>query len=222
MTFDYVYTNQEFTNATICDIEDIQNQIQTLNLVSATLHFINGGSGLVQMVFSNELSNNEKTILDAAVAGYTNPVLLNDTACTIKDIKPPGTNGGTFTNNIWTTRQLNIIEGNIAFAALNTNIITLQPGKYTINIKAPACGVRSHQIRLRNITIGEYLLGGNGSSNATSLMTYSEIYGFFEYTVETQLDIQHICERTIANVGLGLSTGFNENEIYTTVFIQKI
>lgn len=222
MTFDYVYNNNDFINATICEISDIQKKITELNLVSASIQYINGGDNLVQIVFSNELSTGEKTILDAMVANYTDPAPINSTStCTIKDIKPPGTNAGTFTKNVWTTRDLNIIEGDISFVTLNNNTITLQPGTYIINIKAPACGVRSHQIRLRNITAGEYLLGGNGSTNAITLMTYSEIYGFFEYTVETQIDVQHICSKTVADVGLGLSTGFNENEIYTTVFIQK-
>ena len=221
MTFDYVYEAADFTNATTLDIEDIQEKIDDLALSSATILYINGGNDLVQIFFSNELSGGDKTTLDSFVANYTDLHVYTDTSCKVLDIKSPGTNGGTFEKDIWTTRELNTIEGNVDFASLSNNVITLQPGKYIIDVRAPSCDVGSNQIRLRNLTTNEYILGMNTYSTG-GIMVMSNINQYLTLDEITEFSIQHICTIRSRNIGFGRAVGYGTNEIYTTVFIQKI
>jgi hypothetical protein len=227
MVYKYLYTYEDFVNTSIINIDEIQEQINALSFNSASLLYIDSGfnpdlnSNIVELVFSNQLSSEEHTLLEAFVANYTGTSPKTDNMCKISDIKDPGTNGGTFTQDIWTTRTLNTLEGNVDFATLSNNIITIQPGIYFIIISAPSCNTESHQIRFRNITDGTYILGTSEFSTK-GIVTKSNIQHQFTFTASKQLDVQHICSQTSQDIGFGRATGYGINEIYTTVFIQRI
>ena len=204
------------------DPSDIQTKIGLLGL-GQTVSYINKSSnGLggitIDIFFSGALSAPDKTKLDNFVAAYTDPP--TGTVCTVKDVKSPGTNGGSFTAGTWVTRDLNTVDGSIPFITLASNQITIAPGSYIIHIKVPAFNVGNHQIKLRNITANTYTLGTSAisSNNVTGI---SEIHEFLAYNVSTVLDIQHICYIT-NSVGLGCATGFAVSEVYTLCFIQQL
>jgi hypothetical protein len=221
--FSYQYDSTLFINAIQIIPSDIQDKITTSNITSATISYINKSitlnNTIIEIFFSNELNTNDKSILDTIITNFTD--IPNGLMCSIKDMKLPGTNGGTFEKDTWITRDLNVIEGNVSFVTLSNNIVTIDIGTYIIDIKAPSCDAQSNQIRLRNITESTYILGTNAYSTS-GLMTTSNLYDHFIFTEITEFDIQHICSAESKNIGLGRAVGYGSNEIYTTIFIQKI
>lgn len=160
------------------------------------------------------------------------------TECTvITDVKTVGTNGGTFTKNVWHTRDLNTIVQSVSGITLSSNRITIPSGTYCIIVYAPAHGVRNHQSRLRNITDDITVVHGtsqmsgmgNGHSNSSSSDEdsggngASMIAHTFTITSAKVFEIQHRCTKTRNSDGFGLSAGIpGSEERYTFVSIRKI
>ncbi len=219
----YTYINTDFKNTSQVNIEDLQNIVKNSSIESAVVQYINyndtGEDFVVDIIFDTALSNDDKNILDEIIEEYTFQV-YTDTFATIKDIKPVGTNGGTFTSGTWQKRTLNTIEGNINFVSISNSQILIQPGSYTIIVKAPACNVRNHQCRLQNITDNISIMGIN-SFSYNDVMTNSDIYTVINIEEEKTFEIQHICSDTVVNIGFGKATGFASDELYTVVSIQK-
>lgn len=220
-TYQYLYSDF-LSTTTASDTYDLKLKILNLGLASTLtgIGSINEGvNRIVNITFSTALSGGNKTTLDTLIGTYTDPSLA--TICSIKDIKAVGTNGGTFNKDVWTTRDLNVVEGDVTFLTLSNNIITIEPGSYIIDIRAPTCEVKNNQIRLRNITESSYSLGTNAFSDKGQ-MTISTLHDLFIFTVQTQFDIQHICSSTSNSIGFGRASGYATNEVYTSMFIQKI
>ena len=221
-SYDYYPSDFVATISEISNIDYLRIKIDALNLISNLDSIATNDSGVNKVFtfgFTTVLSPGDKTTLDGLIAIYVDP--STSSICTISDIKSPGTNGGTFIKDIWTTRDLNNIDLSVAFISIGSNIITIEPGTYIINIKTPSCNVQSSQLRLRNITNNTFTLGTN-SYSTNGIITLCTLISQFEFNVQTQLDIQHICEKTINNIGFGRASGYGTSEIYTTVFIQKI
>ena len=222
VTYDYYPTDFVAATTEISNIDYLIIKIEELSLSSVLDSVATNDSGankVFSFTFTTELSPGDKILLDGVIAIYLDPSDAH--RCTIIDSKPPGTNGGTFTKDIWNTRDLNTIDINVAFLSLNSNIITIDPGIYVFNITAPSCNVQSSQIRLRNITNNTFTLGSN-SYSTNGIITNCNLISRVEFDVQTQFDIQHICSRTISSIGFGRASGYGTNEIYTTVFIEKI
>lgn len=204
------YMQADFTNTILVDLSDLQGKIAAYNYSSATIQYINcNGSGdsntSYQIYFDRVISVTDKASLDTLIANYYF-VILPDSSCVIRDIKPFGTNGGTFNANTWVTRTLNRIDGYINFATLNaTNQFTLQPGTYTITIQAPACNVQSNRVRLRNLTQSTFTLGSTAYA-ANDSTTNGNVQGYYVLTTASVFDVQHICAVTSLNTGFGRGT----------------
>jgi hypothetical protein len=221
-TYDYYPTDFAAATTEISNIDYLRVKMEELNLSSVLDSMATNDSGankIFSFTFTTALSPGDKTLLDGLIAIYLDP--SNALRCTISDNKTPGTNGGTFTKDIWNTRDLNNIDFNVAFLSINSNIITIDPGIYVINVTAPSCNVQSSQIRLRNITNNTFTLGSN-SYSSNGITTNCNLVSRFEFDVQTQFDIQHICERTIPSIGFGRASGYGTNEVYTMLFIEKI
>lgn len=217
--FQYSYDQNDFISTDV-DPSKLQELI-SLSIGTPISHIDiskNGQNFDISIYFENELTSSELVILNTLIQNYTFDVYSS--ICVIKDSKPAGTNGGTFNKNIWTQRNLNTVEGKVDFLTLENNQITLSPGIYLINVKAPACNVQSHQALLKNVTDNIYIMGINAYSNS-GLMTNSEISACLDLKQSTNFNIQHICGFDVPNIGFGRATGFNSSEIYTTVTIQK-
>jgi hypothetical protein len=221
-TYDYYPTDFVAAVDEIFNIDYLRIKIDEL-VLGSILDAISANDSGVNKVFSftflTALSSIDKTSLDGLIAIYVDPSSSNN--CTISDIKSPGTNGGTFDKDIWTTRDLNTIDLNVAFLSLESNTVTIEPGVYIINVRAPSCNVQSSQIRLRNITDGTFTPGSN-SYSASGITTVCSLVSRFEFPVRTEFDIQHICEKKINSIGFGRASGYNTSEIYTMMFIEKI
>jgi hypothetical protein len=225
MSVTITYTDDDFKNAAQINIEDLQNIINASAITSAAVLYINyttnnDNTFSAGIVFDGSVSPGDITLLDNIITAYTYNS-YSETYATIKDVKPAGSNGGLFTANAWQTRILNTIEGDMKFASLSNNVITLQPGNYSIFIKAPACDVRNHQSRLWNIVDSTAIMGSNAYSY-NGIMTSSDIFTVLSVSAEKTFRIEHICSDTSANIGFGKATGFASDEIYTIISIQII
>lgn len=140
----------------------------------------------------------------------------------LKDVKPSGTGGGTFTAGSWQTRTLNTVEGDSSIVSLNANQFTLGPGKYEIEATAPAYNVNFHKAKIRNITdstdsiIGMSQYVANGAADTGE----SFISGVINITSSKTFELQHRCSTT-ATDGFGRAVTFGDNEVYTQLKIVK-
>jgi hypothetical protein len=144
----------------------------------------------------------------------------------LRDKKAHGTNGGTFTQEGWRTRDLNdeVVDTG-GHASISSNQIILAAGTYRFRISAPALRVGRHTARLFNITSNAAIIQGTteySNDNAYASTTPSIISGRVTLNVTTTLEVQHYCDVTWATLGFGAAseTGTNE-EIYTVAEFWK-
>ena len=145
----------------------------------------------------------------------------------VKDVKSPGTDGGTFTSGAWQTRDLNTVEGDSEIVSLATNQFTLPSGKYTIEAEAAVGNVNRSQLRLRNITSSTTVSGLNlhTVSGSSEFTTTNSLKAAFTLTAAATFELQHQCQTTKATTGFGQSINsiFTvENEVYACVKITKL
>ena len=53
-------------------------------------------------------------------------------------------------------------------------------------------------------------------------MSNSDINAYIDVNSSAVFEIQHICSDTVNNIGFGKATGFDTDEVYTSINIQKI
>lgn len=149
----------------------------------------------------------------------------------IRDEKTPGTNGGSTTTGAWFTKVLNTATyypPDQTFISLDTgtNLITVQPGVYYIQVSSPAVGGGNHTCRIADLTEFVVLINGtaeraqSGGFLGTGEMSSSTACGIVTAVVPKLLRIDHRVD-VASGVGRGLATGF-QTEVYTTVQIYKI
>ena len=164
---------------------------------------------------------------DFFLDGEILPVVADPVCCVIFDQKPNGTNGGAFTANTWTIRDLNTIEGMTSGkVTLNAgNTFTIQPGTYHILIKSPANIVRDHATRLwdvTNNTVEKY--SGSSDTGDDTGQTTSIIMHCLSITEATTYRVEHIGEVTVGTAGLGDAVdipNYTGPEIYTQIKIWE-
>ena len=145
---------------------------------------------------------------------------------TLKDVKAPISNGGTFTAGSFQTRTLNTLENpqSVTWVSLLANQFTLQPGTYRIWGAAPAYRVDRHQATLYNITDSVVqIIGSSALANSGSLAeTNSIIVGVVVLASAKVFEFQHRCAATKSGDGFGLSAFFGIDDVYATVEITKL
>lgn len=135
----------------------------------------------------------------------------------MRDEKDSGTQGGTFSSGGYQDRTLNTLVTNEgSHAALDSNIITLQPGTYYCRIICPAGQVNRHRAKLRNITDSvDTILGTNAYSVDADNMTCSEIIGSFTIATAKDFKVQHRCLSEAIGSGFGVFVDDGLTEVYT-------
>jgi hypothetical protein len=142
----------------------------------------------------------------------------------IRDVKPSGVHGGSCFANTWVKRDLNFHSGSTSFISLANSQITLAPGEYRIEGRAPAFQIASHKAKMVLVSNGATVLVG---SSARSHATYaSATDSFFNDTlivnVTSTFEIHHICAKDYLDYGLGAAGAFGEPEVYTQLKIEKV
>ena len=146
----------------------------------------------------------------------------------IRDERRSGEDGGTFEGGKWVSRIFNCIDGMSGMGISlkeNETQIHIDPGTYIIDVKCPALGVGSHQIRVQNVTdnITE-VFGTTACSHSDEHQTTSDA-SFHLTVIDIAKDFQipHRCSGGRPVDGLGKSTPFKDNmEVYSLMKIQKV
>jgi hypothetical protein len=142
----------------------------------------------------------------------------------LRDERASGQHGGScIGGGVWNPRSLNVLGGDIGFISLANNRFLLQPGKYFVEITAPASATAAHQAKLKVIETGvDVLIGSSSFSHPTSQSaSQSIISGELIIAAASTFEIQHRCGSEKLFTGLGQATAFGTVEIYTQVKIIK-
>lgn len=139
----------------------------------------------------------------------------------ISDLKPSGTDGGSFLSGSWDTRDLNLLQGDSSFVSIDgISKFTLDSGLYEVSVIAPARSVDVHQIRLYNVDSSS-TVGLGTAVNSAAASTSSELYIVFKIENRTIFEVQHRCTGGSANIrakGWAIPWG---DCVYTVVRIQQ-
>lgn len=164
-------------------------------------------------------------VQQATQAALTAAIAAAQQILHVRDEKPSGTSGGTFTAGSYLTRTLNTVKTNsIPGASLAANRITLPVGTYEVDALAQAHRVFDHKAVLFNVTdaatvvagFSSYADGTNGGS------TPSSVRGRFTIAGQKVFELRHRCSSTYATIGLGRPSSFGDIEVYADVLIRKI
>ena len=154
--------------------------------------------------------------------------------------KTAGTDGGTFTSGGWVDRVLNSKSdlqtfvswpGGASTGTDGTNtIFSLPAGSYLIEWGAPAHTVGSHKTRLiyslsDTFSAPTYVIGACAFDNANfDPNSQTRSFGSITLTLTntTYFKVQHQCQTTENDDGLGRAAGFGVVEIYTIVNIRDL
>lgn len=185
------------------------------------------GSGLSLSDGSQSLSGIQSLLLSGLLLSNLggNSAKIGTDYILIEDRKSSGTDGGTFNNGAWRTRDLTTeVYDTGNHASLSSNQITLEAGTYRFRISAPAFAVNNHQAKLYNISNStDIKIGTSSYSGSTNFVSSrSEVCGEFTISVSTLLEVRHRCGTSKATNGFGEKANFGETEIYTTVEFWKV
>ncbi len=142
----------------------------------------------------------------------------------IRDEKPSGTDGGTFTQAVWQTRDLNVeVNDDGGHASLSSNQITLAAGTYRVKAHAPAFDVAFHKSKLRNITDAIDIIIGTSelATNTGSDQCRSFLDGEFTIVVPKVIELQHQCLSTHATQGFGFANSLGVVEVYSVIEFRR-
>lgn len=139
----------------------------------------------------------------------------------ISDVKLSGTHGGTFTKNVWQTRDLNTLNSYGSSCSLSSNQVTITAGTYMIDARAPAYKVQNHKAIWYNITDSTTDIVGTTACTDIDC-TWSHIHGILTLGSTKTFELRHYCSRITITNGFGNACGFGVNEVYSTVIITKM
>ena len=144
----------------------------------------------------------------------------------ICDQKAQDTDGGTFTDGAWRTRDLNTeIMDPDSIVSISSNQFTLSSaGTYYIEAYAPSFGCNSNVARLYNVTDSSVAQYGSHSYSRSSSGDLGDSKAFVHARVtltgSTTFEIQHRCDNSRTTNGFGVGANLSV-EIYTVVKIYK-
>ena len=139
----------------------------------------------------------------------------------ICDQKSSSTNGGTFTQDAWQTRDLNTeIADADGIVSISSNQFTLQAGTYLIKASAPGYYVYDHMAKLYDVTASADVALGTSEYTSAQAQTRSFFTARVTISGATTYEIRHKCYNTKVNNGFGENTGIGV-EKYTIVEIYK-
>ena len=154
------------------------------------------------------------------------PALSTNQFLHIRDEKAATTQGGTFTNGAWRTRDLNTIKTNtITGASLASNQITLPAGTYFIQGYPVSFRAEGNISRIYNITDSSQVsLGVNNHSGSatTGSQGTSTVSCIVTITATKVFELQHYSQSTVASVGFGIRNETGVGEVYSEILIWKI
>lgn len=155
----------------------------------------------------------------------TNWFFVTPKVAFLKDVRPTGTEGGTFTAGAFQTRALNTLEGDNSVCSLSANQFTLQPGTYIIEAVAMVYLVNQHKAIIKNISNNTDAIIGSSmyASISYDVSNTLNIYGTITIGTTTVFELQHRCTIGRGANGLGVMTNYTGiPEVYAQVKITKL
>lgn len=141
----------------------------------------------------------------------------------IRDEKPSGTPGGTFTSGAYQTRVLNtLVDPSGVVTSLSANTFTLPAGHYRIRAAAPTYNTNLSKIKLRNTTDSTDVIVGSSIYCGTSTLGEATLSGTFLISSPKSFQIMHRGNLTTPSNGLGEAAGFGDVEVYATVELERL
>ena len=144
----------------------------------------------------------------AVTAAKASGVGTFDAYAVICDRKAANTQGGTFTQGAWRTRDLNheIFDPD-GIVSISSNQFTLQAGTYLIKWRAPYFRCNDNSTQLYNITDSSVTADGFPGNGNTNDGDSTYVFGIARITITgaKAFEIQHQCTTTKADNGFGLS-----------------
>ena len=140
------------------------------------------------------------------------------------DQKANNTDGGTFSNGAWRTRDLNReVCDDDGIVTVANNKFTLGAGTYFIRWSAPAAFCNRHQSKLHNDTDNITLEYGNNcfADNGNNGMNNSMGSARVTIGATKNFEIRHQCQTSVGGDGYGVGNNFGGVCIYTVVEIFK-
>lgn len=191
---------------------------------------VNDGTGVLYKSLTDANQGNEVTdtenwapVVAPVVPAFENALLH------VRDEKAANTDGGTFSQDAWRTRDITVVKTNeITGASLASNQITLPAGTYYVEGWANGWGCGFHKTRLYDTTgsadliIGESAYCGFPGGDFAG-ETSSKLAGRFTLAEESVLELQHYCDQTRAGDGFGYACNMDSKvEVYSELKIWKV
>jgi len=188
------------------------------------------------------LNGSNNTIAGVAVGGLPDGIVDTDMIATdavtapkigakaftsyavILDQKSQNTDGGTFTQDAWQTRDLNT-EGfdPDGIVSISSNKFTLAAGSYLVRWSAPAYKCDKNGTRLYDVT-NATAISPVGTTEHANTSTGAQVRSIGAARItpsgSTEYRIEHRCAATRADNGFGFFSNL-QVEVYTVVEIYK-
>lgn len=167
---------------------------------------------------------------DTALSGRVTALESARQLLHVRDVKPSGTSGGSFTSGAWRTRDLNtVLTNTIPGAALAGNQITLPAGTYEVEARAPTytsagAAYWETQARLAIVATSTAVAAGSSTTqggNGSYAHTASEVRGRFTLAAPAVLELQHYLIGSAATFGRASAIP-GTPEVYSDVIIRRV
>tara|TARA_Y100000004_G_scaffold66037_1_gene74097 strand:+ start:913 stop:1572 length:660 start_codon:yes stop_codon:yes gene_type:complete len=147
---------------------------------------------------------------------------LNASYAKLTDTKGSTTQGGSFTNGDWRTRDINTEDTDPdGIVSISSNQFTLQAGTYYIHAQCCAVGVNNHSARIYNTTDSSTTLTGlSNKTQEENVSSYAQVMGQFTISGAKVFELQHRCQDTVTTHGFGAYSSWNAN-VYSIIEIYK-
>lgn len=160
-----------------------------------------------------------KTDFDARVLSDIAPIIH------VRDVKGANTDGGTFTQGAWRTRDLNTLSVNEVggATAVAANQLTVPAGTYICIARCPAYTAGYHKAKLYDTTgAADLLIGSSAVSQLLTDGSDSWVIGKFTVAAQSDLELRHYCTRTQATTGFGYASDVGVSEVYSEMILIKV
>jgi len=142
-----------------------------------------------------------------------------------RDLKTPGTEGGTALADSWNERTLNDDLAQFGTSITRSgSTVTVTAGTYKVKITAPAYKVNGHKVRLRNKTDNSVIAVGSSeyTSSINDHTTTSTLETIFTVTATKEILVEHYVKTDSFTSGYGKAANVGSSEVYTIVSIERI
>ena len=195
-------------------------------LKTEALRGLSGSADSVQLHASNQSVTFPGAVtVTGALTSSTTKLGLFDAYAIIADRKGNTTDGGTFTDGDWRTRDLNHeIADPSGIVSISSNQFTLAAGTYLLKWRAPFFRCNDNNTRLYDITNSATIADGIQANGNTADGDHTYAFGIARITLSgsAALEIQHQCESTKADNGFGLNArNYSNYSYYTMVEIWR-